>query len=174
MSIAKGLVELMKGSISVTSKKGVGSTFEVVIPFKIAPEIVKNAKDSKVSIKGKKVLLVEDNDLNREIAKTLLEDEGVLVSEAVDGLNALKVFEESEIGYFDLILMDVVMPNMNGLSATRAIRELNRIDSNLPIIALSANAYAEDIKKTKDAGMDDYVSKPFKIENLVEMIDKYC
>ena len=174
MSIVKGLVELMKGSISVTSKKGVGSTFEVVIPFKIAPEIVKNAKDSKVSIKGKKVLLVEDNDLNREIAKTLLEDEGVLVSEAVDGLNALKVFEESEIGYFDLILMDVVMPNMNGLSATRAIRELNRIDSNLPIIALSANAYAEDIKKTKDAGMDDYVSKPFKIENLVEMIDKYC
>ncbi len=174
MSIVKGLVELMKGSISVTSKKGVGSTFEVVIPFKIAPEIVKNTKDSKVSIKGKKVLLVEDNDLNREIAKTLLEDEGVLVSEAVDGLNALKVFEESEIGYFDLILMDVVMPNMNGLSTTRAIRELNRIDSNLPIIALSANAYAEDIKKTKDAGMDDYVSKPFKIENLVEMIDKYC
>ena len=174
MSIVKGLVELMKGSISVTSKKGVGSTFEVVIPFKIAPEIVKNVKDSKVSIKGKKVLLVEDNDLNREIAKTLLEDEGVLVSEAVDGLDALKVFEESEIGYFDLILMDVVMPNMNGLSATRAIRELNRIDSNLPIIALSANAYAEDIKKTKDAGMDDYVSKPFKIENLVEMIDKYC
>lgn len=174
MSIVKGLVELMKGSISVTSKKGVGSTFEVVIPFKIAPEIVKNTKDSKVSIKGKKVLLVEDNDLNREIAKTLLEDEGVLVSEAVDGLDALKVFEESEIGYFDLILMDVVMPNMNGLSATRAIRELNRIDSNLPIIALSANAYAEDIKKTKDAGMDDYVSKPFKIENLVEMIDKYC
>lgn len=174
MSIVKGLVELMKGSISVTSKKGVGSTFEVVIPFKIAPEIVKNTKDSKVSIKGKKVLLVEDNDLNREIAKTLLEDEGVLVSEAVDGLDALKVFEESEIGYFDLILMDVLMPNMNGLSATRAIRELNRIDSNLPIIALSANAYAEDIKKTKDAGMDDYVSKPFKIENLVEMIDKYC
>lgn len=174
MSIVKGLVELMKGSISVTSKKGVGSTFEVVIPFKIAPEIVKNVKDSKVSIKGKKVLLVEDNDLNREIAKTLLEDEGVLVSEAVDGLDALKVFEESEIGYFDLILMDVVMPNMNGLSATRAIRELNRIDSNLPIIALSANAYAEDIKKTKDAGMDVYVSKPFKIENLVEMIDKYC
>ena len=174
MSIVKGLVELMKGSISVTSKKGVGSTFEVVIPFKIAPEIVKNTKDSKVSIKGKKVLLVEDNDLNREIAKTLLEDEGVLVSEAVDGLDALKVFEESEIGYFDLILMDVVMPNMNGLSATRAIRELNRIDSNLPIIALSANAYAEDIKKTKDAGMDDYVSKPFKIENLVEMIDKHC
>lgn len=174
MSIVKGLVELMKGSISVTSKKGEGSTFEVVIPFKIAPEIVKNTKDSKVSIKGKKVLLVEDNDLNREIAKTLLEDEGVLVSEAVDGLDALKVFEESEIGYFDLILMDVVMPNMNGLSATRAIRELNRIDSNLPIIALSANAYAEDIKKTKDAGMNDYVSKPFKIENLVEMIDKYC
>ena len=174
MSIVKGLVELMKGSISVTSKKGEGSTFEVVIPFKVAPEIVKNTKDSKVSIKGKKVLLVEDNDLNREIAKTLLEDEGVLVSEAVDGLDALKVFEESEIGYFDLILMDVVMPNMNGLSATRAIRELNRIDSNLPIIALSANAYAEDIKKTKDAGMDDYVSKPFKIENLVEMIDKYC
>ena len=174
MSIVKGLVELMKGSISVTSKKGEGSTFEVVIPFKIAPEIVKNVKDSKVSIKGKKVLLVEDNDLNREIAKTLLEDEGVLVSEAVDGLDALKVFEESEIGYFDLILMDVVMPNMNGLSTTRAIRELNRIDSNLPIIALSANAYAEDIKKTKDAGMDDYVSKPFKIENLVEMIDKYC
>ncbi len=174
MSIVKGLVELMKGSISVTSKKGEGSTFEVVIPFKIAPEIVKKTKDSKVSIKGKKVLLVEDNDLNREIAKTLLEDEGVLVSEAVDGLDALKVFEESEIGYFDLILMDVVMPNMNGLSATRAIRELNRIDSNLPIIALSANAYAEDIKKTKDAGMDDYVSKPFKIENLVEMIDKYC
>ena len=174
MSIVKGLVELMKGSISVKSKKGEGSTFEVMIPFKIAPEIVKNTKDSKVSIKGKKVLLVEDNDLNREIAKTLLEDEGVLVSEAVDGLDALKVFEESEIGYFDLILMDVVMPNMNGLSATRAIRELNRIDSNLPIIALSANAYAEDIKKTKDAGMDDYVSKPFKIENLVEMIDKYC
>ena len=174
MSIVKGLVELMKGSISVTSKKGVGSTFEVVIPFKIAPEIVKNTKDSKVSIKGKKVLLVEDNDLNREIAKTLLEDEGVLVSEAVDGLDALKVFEESEIGYFDLILMDVMMPNMNGLTATRAIRELNRIDSNLPIIALSANAYAEDIKKTKDAGMNDYVSKPFKIENLVEMIDKYC
>ena len=174
MSIVKGLVELMKGSISVTSKKGVGSTFEVVIPFKIAPEIVKNTKDSKVSIQGKKVLLVEDNELNREIAKTLLEDEGVLVSEAVDGLDALKVFEESEIGYFDLILMDVVMPNMNGLNATRAIRELNRIDSNLPIIALSANAYAEDIKKTKDAGMNDYVSKPFKIENLVEMIDKYC
>ena len=116
------------------------------------------------------VLLVDDNS---KYLKDALPFYGYEVTTAFDGIQALKELANKSKN-FDIVLLDVMMPNMNGLNATRAIRELNRIDSNLPIIALSANAYAEDIKKTKDAGMDDYVSKPFKIENLVEMIDKYC
>lgn len=175
MSIVKNLIELMNGSIKIESIEKEGSTFIVNIPFEIAKQVEEKEECALTKdISGKHILLVEDNDLNREIAKTLLSDKGAIISEAIDGIEALKMFEKSPLYAYDLILMDVMMPNMNGVEATRRIRSLTRIDSNVAIIGLSANAFAEDIKKVKDAGMNDYVSKPFKIDELVRVIGKYC
>lgn len=175
MSIVKNLIELMNSSIKIESIEKEGSTFIVNIPFEIAKQVEEKEECALTKdISGKHILLVEDNDLNREIAKTLLSDKGAIISEAIDGIEALKMFEKSPLYAYDLILMDVMMPNMNGVEATRRIRSLTRIDSNVAIIGLSANAFAEDIKKVKDAGMNDYVSKPFKIDELVRVIGKYC
>ncbi len=175
MSIVKNLIELMDGSIKIESIEKEGSTFIVSIPFKIAKKVNQTSENTKVNdISGKHILLVDDNELNREIAKTLLNERNVIVTEAVDGKQALEIFENSALYEFDLILMDVMMPNMNGVDATKMIRSLTRIDSDVPIIGLSANAFVEDIKKVKDAGMNDHVSKPFKIDELVRVIGKYC
>ncbi len=174
MSIVKNLVDLMHGSIMVESKINEGTTFTVKIPFKVSyEEYVEVIKDTNVDISGKKILVVEDNELNREIVSTLLKDKGAIVYEAKDGLEALNIFKESKENEFDIILMDVMMPVMDGYKATKEIRKLDRKDSSIPIIALTANAFLEDALKTKEAGMDNHLSKPFKIDELSILINKY-
>lgn len=177
MSIVKKLVDHMGGTIRVTSKVDVGSTFEVEIPFKIAkeedlPEIEQPVIRKDLS--GMKILLVEDNELNMEIAKAVLEDMGADVDCAEDGKQAVEVFARSPVGNYQAILMDIMMPVMNGYEASKQIRHLNRKDAGLiPIIALTANAFSEDIRKCRDAGMNDHIAKPIEIERLQEVLSKY-
>ena len=173
MSIVKKLVDRMGGQIEVSSVKGEGSTFVVTIPFDVAPEPTQAAlpDEGQASIEGLNILLVEDNELNTEIAKTLIEDQGATVTTAQDGSVALELFENSEPGAFDAILMDVMMPVMNGFDATRAIRSLERPDAaSVPIIATTANAFAEDAQKCLDAGMNAHLAKPLDIAKLVQTV----
>ena len=158
MPIAKKLVEIMGGTISFESKEGTGTMFMIRIPFKIDP----NADEHKVqkdipdkSIKGLHILLAEDNELNMEIAEFMLRNEGTEVTRAWNGQEAVEIFEKSKSGQFDVILMDIMMPVMNGYEATKRIRSMDREDAKvIPIIAMTANAFAEDRLKAKDAGMD--------------------
>lgn len=162
MPIVKQLVELMGGSIKVSSKLNVGSMFVISIPFKpaVQPQEAEQAA-SEPTIEGCRLLLVEDNDLNAEIAATLLEGEGACVSIAGDGAQALEAFAKSPAGTFDAILMDVMMPKMDGLAATRAIRALDRPDAAcIPIIAMTGNAFQEDVQECLDAGMNAHLAKP--------------
>ena len=162
MPIVKQLVELMGGSIKVSSKLNVGSTFVISIPFKpaVQPQEAEQAA-SEPTIEGCRLLLVEDNDLNAEIAATLLEGDGACVSIAGDGAQALEAFAKSPAGTFDAILMDVMMPKMDGLAATRAIRALDRPDAAcIPIIAMTGNAFQEDVQECFDAGMNAHIAKP--------------
>ncbi len=175
MTIVKGLVDAMKGSISVTSKVGEGSTFVVTIPFEIAPAKAplpekENEKPEK-TIRGRKLLVVEDNALNAEIAEVLLKDQGATVTIAGDGQQAVNLFRSNPAGTFDAILMDVMMPVMDGLTATREIRALKRPDAGtIPIIAMTANAFEEDAKKCLAAGMNAHLAKPLQIEKMVNTI----
>ncbi len=178
LAIVKKLVEQMGGEISVSSKLGEGSKFTIVIPF----QIDKNHLDEKNTvidnyasyIKGMKILLVEDNELNMEIAKYMLEDVGAIVTEATDGQMAVDKFSQSDIYQFDIILMDVMMPVMDGLTATRTIRALDREDAKtVPIIALTANAYAEDAKKAKEAGMNEHLSKPLDTTKMFKTMVRF-
>ena len=162
MPIVKQLVELMGGSIKVSSKLNVGSTFVISIPFESAvqPQKAEQAA-SEPTIEGCRLLLVEDNDLNAEIAATLLEGDGACVSIAGDGAQALEAFAKSPAGTFDAILMDVMMPKMDGLAATRAIRALDHPDAaRIPIIAMTGNAFQEDVQECFDAGMNAHIAKP--------------
>jgi len=177
MSIVKSLIDKMGGTITVTSQEGVGSTFVITIPFEIAPESafqpVVSAKEA--SIRGLHLLLAEDNELNAEIAQTLLSDEGAQVSWARNGQEAVDRFRESAPGTFNAILMDVMMPVMDGLTATRAIRALERPDGKtVPIIAMTANAFQEDAEKCYEAGMNAHVAKPLDIPKLVATIARCC
>lgn len=174
MSIVKGLIEKMGGSIEVESEEGVGSTFIIKIPFKIASTPYKvNKQTSEIKIDGLNLLLVEDNELNAEIAETLLSDEGAVVTVAKNGLQAVNIFKEKPEGSFDAILMDIMMPVMDGLEAARRIRELDRTDAQtVPIVAMTANAFFDDIEMSKKAGMNEHLSKPLKMESLVETIYK--
>ena len=175
MSIVKNLIELMHGNIYIDSKVNEGSIFLIKLPFNISNEEYVPIKENKnINIAGKRILVVEDNDLNREIVTMLLIDKGVIVSEARDGLEALETFKNSKEHEFDLILMDIMMPVMDGYTASKEIRKLNRSDISIPIIALTANAFLEDTVKSKEAGMNDHLSKPFKIEELANLISKYC
>ena len=168
MSIVKGLIEKMGGSIEVESEEGVGSTFIIKIPFKIASTPYKvNKQTSEIKIDELNLLLVEDNELNAEIAETLLSDEGAVVTVAKDGLQAVNIFKEKPEGSFDAILMDIMMPVMDGLTATKKIRTLNHPDAKkIPIIAMTANAFKEDKEKCLTAGMNAHLAKPIEIENV--------
>lgn len=180
MSIVKALVDKMNGTIHVESEPGVGSKFIISIPFEIAEQgelqstTETNTAEISVPIKGVHIMLVEDNELNMEIATELLKEQGAVVTQVSNGKEAVQMFKENPKGTFDVILMDVMMPVMDGLEATRQIRALDRIDSaSIPIIALTANAFYEDVKKCIEAGMNAHLSKPLEIEKVVEMIIKY-
>ena len=173
MAITKRFVDLMGGSIVVESKLNKGTKFTLRIPMEIR-EIREEAADTAESyevLKGKKVLLAEDNELNAEIALEMLEDVGITAERAVDGAEAVRFFRESKIGEYAAILMDIMMPEMNGYEAAMAIRRLGRSDApDIPIIALTANAYDEDIKKAKAAGMNAHVAKPVNPAELLKTL----
>ena len=178
MAIVRGLVEQMHGSIEVGSTLGVGSTFTITIPFEIAESVeVKPARRNDVEqadIHGLCLMLAEDNDLNAEIARMLLEDAGVIVTVVGDGQQAVSLFREEPAGTFDVILMDVMMPVMDGLTATKTIRALDRPDARtIPIIAMTANAFEEDAKKCLAAGMNAHLAKPLDIGKLIATIAQY-
>ena len=176
MSIVKNLIDKMNGTIEITSEEGIGSIFVITLPFEIAEgtPVSKPVSESR-SIKGRHLLLAEDNELNAEIAKTLLEDEGAVVTIVHDGQQAVDVFESRPRGTFDAILMDVMMPVIDGLSATRKIRALDREDAgSIPIIAMTANAFDEDVRQCMEAGMNAHLSKPLEMKKVVETIAGYC
>ncbi len=176
MAISKKLVEEMGGTITFESKKGVGSTFVIRVPFKIDLDADKReeSKDvSEKSIKGMHVLLAEDNELNMEIAEFLLQNEGAEVTKAWNGQEIVELFRKSEAGEFDVILMDIMMPIINGYEAAKRIRSLDREDAKkIPIIAMTANAFTEDRIRAKEAGMDEHVAKPIDMELLIKVIHK--
>ena len=176
MPISKKLIEKMGGTITFESAEGIGTTFVIRVSFKIDPDADKREgqKDvSEKSIKGLHILLVEDNELNMEIAEFVLQNEGADVSKAWNGQEAVELFRNSEPGEFDAILMDIMMPVMNGYEATKMIRSLDREDAKeVPIIAMTANAFTEDRIRAKEAGMDEHVAKPVDVELLKKVIHK--
>ena len=178
MAIAKKYVDLMGGKIEVSSRQGIGSIFTVEIPLLIAEHVETEEKEKlkkDMDLHGLHVLLAEDNDLNAEIAIALLEEKGMIVTRTTDGKSALTQFCNTVPGTFDLILMDIMMPEMNGYETTKAIRNLpDRPDGKeIPIIAMTANAFAEDVQAALKAGMDDHVAKPIDMSILISVITKY-
>ena len=176
MAIAKNLVEKMGGTITLESEYGVGTTFVIRVPFKIDLDADKREEQkdiSEKSIKGLHILLAEDNELNMEIAEFLLQNEGADVTKAWNGQEAVELFRKSGPGEFDVILMDIMMPVMNGYEATKMIRSLDREDAKeIPIIAMTANAFTEDRIRAKEAGMDEHIAKPVDVELLIKVIHK--
>ena len=189
LSIVKRFTQLMGGGIHVTSVQGSGSTFTVDLPFGKIKESGKPTRFSDIDgrsdlardcyvidydFKGKRILLVEDNELNREIAEELIGATGASVESAEDGVQAVEMFKESAEGYYDLILMDVQMPHMDGYEATRCIRALGRSDAQkVPIFAMTANAFAEDVQKSREAGMNAHISKPLNIRAVYKQMNRY-
>ena len=177
LPITKKLVEQMGGSISFVSRAGEGTTFTIRMKFVIEKEEFEENSEKPIeetSLTGKKILLVEDNELNMEIAEFLLTNEGINVTKAGNGKEAVELFAKSEIGEFDVILMDVMMPVMGGLEATRRIRSMTREDAGqVPIFAMTANAFLDDIARSKAAGMNEHLSKPLDSKKMIETIQRY-
>ena len=176
MPISKKLIEKMGGTITFESEEGVGTTFVIRVPFRIDTDRsnrVETREKQEASIRGMHILLAEDNELNMEIAEFMLQNEGAVVTKAWNGQEAVELFEKSRSGEFDVILMDIMMPVMNGYEATKMIRSLDREDAKeVPIIAMTANAFTEDRIRAKEAGMDEHVAKPVDGELLAKVIHK--
>ena len=176
MPISKKLIEKMGGTITFESAEGIGTTFVIRVPFKIDLDVdirEEQADVSEKSIKGLHILLAEDNELNMEIAEFMFQNEGTEVTKAWNGQEAVELFEKSRPGEFDVILMDIMMPVMNGYEATKMIRSLDREDAKvIPIIAMTANAFAEDRLRAKEAGMNEHIAKPVDAKLLVKIIHK--
>lgn len=175
LSICNRLVRMMDSEIELESDLGKGSTFSFTLKLKPedGAETAVQQEDEKINLSGKRVLVVEDNELNMEIIHTLLADYGIQVEEAYDGEEAVQKMQETESDYYDLILMDIQMPKMDGLEATQAIRRLPREDcKNIPIIAMSANAFDEDVRRSLASGMNGHLSKPVNIKKLEEMLSQ--
>ncbi len=177
MTITKNLVDSMGGSIQVKSELNQGSIFTVVLPLEIASPPVEQEEEKEESaaeVSGKRILLVEDNELNQEIAQYMLEENGLEVTLAVNGKEALDIFRESPPHTFQLVFMDVMMPIMNGYEATRAIRSLDRPDASaVPIIAMTANAYAEDVRAAMESGMNEHIAKPLEPEIINRVLARW-
>ena len=176
MPISKKLIEKMGGTITFESAEGIGTTFVIRLPFKIDLDVdirEEQADVSEKSIKGLHILLAEDNELNMEIAEFMFQNEGTEVTKAWNGQEAVEIFEKSRPGEFDVVLMDIMMPVMNGYEATKMIRSLDREDAKvIPIIAMTANAFTEDRLRAKEAGMNEHIAKPVDAKLLVKIIHK--
>ena len=177
MPISKKLIEKMGGTITFESAEGIGTTFVIRVPFKIDLDADKREEQKDVSensIKGLHILLAEDNELNMEIAEFVLQNEGADVTKAWNGQEAVELFRNSKPGEFNVILMDIMMPVVNGYEATKMIRSLDREDAKkIPIIAMTANAFTEDRIRAKKAGMDEHIAKPVDVELLIKVIHKF-
>lgn len=178
LAITKKLLNIMGGSISVKSKKGEGSVFTVDLPLKLVDHVHENAPANEPVIPKhsdeRRILLVEDIEVNRMLAEAILTESGFLVESVPDGSDAVEIIKNRPLWYYDLVLMDIQMPVMNGYEATRSIRALGREDTNtLPIIALSANARDEDKRMSMESGMNSHIAKPFDIAHLISTIDEY-
>ena len=176
MSIVKNLINKMKGTITLDTKQGEGSTFTITLPVKLDTVCFEETEteEEETSIEGMKILLVEDNDLNLEVAQYILEDAGAEIIVARNGLESVELFEQSESDSFDVILMDVMMPVMDGLTATKRIRKLKRKDARtVPVIAMTANVFNEDIIAAKEAGMNEHIAKPLDFDKLIHTLAKY-
>ncbi len=179
MSMVKDFIDMMDGTIHIESEQGKGTSVEFIIPFKKCNEDLVRmldgpAMNSLLNLKGKKILIVEDLEINREIAVEMLEDEGIICKEAADGMQAVEIVADAQNGDFDLILMDIQMPKMNGYEATRAIRSMKNCPlSNIPIIAMTANAFEEDRKAALEAGMNEHLAKPVTADKLRTVISRF-
>jgi CheY-like chemotaxis protein/two-component sensor histidine kinase len=177
MSIVKRLVDQLEGTVEVDSRTGKGSVVQIALPLRVdrapGPRAEEAVREERVDIAGMHVLLVEDNEINCEIVEFMLRDAGAQVVTANDGKAAVDAFEASDPGRFDCILMDLMMPVMSGYEAARVIRGLDRADAGtVPIIALSANAFAEDVALAKDAGMNEHLAKPVDVQRMFQLMSR--
>ncbi len=175
LAFVKRLLDRIDGKFNIETDENTGTKFILEMTFEIdkkAEELF--AKASNTGINGKRILLVEDNDLNLEVARFILEDSGAFVFTAKDGKEAVNLIKNSAEGEFDLILMDLIMPVMNGYSATKIIRSMERTDTpKIPIIAMSANAFEQDIQKSLEAGMNEHIAKPLNVSKLLSILNKW-